>query len=200
MKSRQISFLNFLNATSFAVLEDGPSLAKWQESPRISTYGQQAYPANHSATPDTKRGSKTTDICGRYSSSLLNSAVLQSSLESRCFQRLPLNGGIRWQATWKELVTPSGRSLSLLRLSEPIIAETGCTGALWPTPTSLTPPRNGISGAGDSVGLRKIRGLASGIIQLGLDHTRLNPEFVRWLMGFPEVWGDPPNSGDMETP
>ena len=202
MKLRQLSFLAFLNATSSVALEDGPSLAKWQASPRTSPSGQQACPANHSAAPDTKRDSKITGTCGQYSLRLLNSASLQSSLESRLFHRLPLDGGMRWQATWKGLVTPSGRSLSRLRLSEPIIAETGCTGALWPTPTSLTPPRNGNSGAGDSVGLRKIRGLASGIMFPGLDHTqfRLNPEFVRWLMGYPKGWGDPPSSGDTEMP
>lgn len=68
--------------------------------------------------------------------------------------------------------------------------------ATWPTPTSLAPAKNGNNAAGNSCGLVKIREhalVASGPITNGEPARTekpgaLNPEFVFWLMGFPDAW------------
>lgn len=191
MKYKQVNLLNSLSATSSAGLEDGHMPAIWQDSPQNFLYGQPPCPVSPSPSQEAEKEVTMNGTYGPYSSGLLSSADLQSSLESRLYHRLPLSGGIRWRATWKELGTPQQRCLSRLVLSEPIIEGTDSTGArLWPTPTSLTPPRNGNSGSGNSVGLRKIL-LMAGKLPSGkktCPYQQLNPAFVRWLMGYPEIW------------
>ena len=59
---------------------------------------------------------------------------------------------------------------------------------LWPTPTSLSPPKNGYNGAGNSCGLVAIKQRIQ-----DEDPTatgQLNPQWVEWLMGFPQGWTD----------
>ncbi|MGE0211811.1 MAG: hypothetical protein AB7S41_08970 [Parvibaculaceae bacterium] len=63
----------------------------------------------------------------------------------------------------------------------------------WPTPTSLSPAKNGNNEAGNSAGLVKIRELALGPISNGSPAEtakpgQLNPDFSRWLMGYPAEW------------
>jgi len=61
--------------------------------------------------------------------------------------------------------------------------------AVWPTPTSLAPAKNGQNEAGNSAGLVAIRGLAlSGSPEQTEKPGALAPEFVAWLMGYPETW------------
>jgi hypothetical protein len=61
--------------------------------------------------------------------------------------------------------------------------------ALWPTPTSLAPAKNGNNEAGNSAGLVAIRGLAlSGSSDTTEKPGALDPAFVAWLMGFPPEW------------
>jgi hypothetical protein len=59
---------------------------------------------------------------------------------------------------------------------------------LWPTPTSLSPAKNGNNEAGNSCGLVAIkkRILAEDPKATG----SLNPTWVEWLMGFPLGWTD----------
>jgi hypothetical protein len=57
---------------------------------------------------------------------------------------------------------------------------------LWPTPTSLSPAKNGNNEAGNSCGLVAIR-------KRILDETpqatgSLSPLWVAWLMGYPTEW------------
>ena len=61
--------------------------------------------------------------------------------------------------------------------------------ALWNTPTSLAPARDGNNEAGNSTGLVSIRGHAmAGLPGQTENPGALNPEFVSWLMGFPADW------------
>jgi hypothetical protein len=94
----------------------------------------------------------------------------------------------------------------------------------WPTPTSLSPPKNGYNGAGNSCGLVAImdkikngflptpvardwrsgkgktqaeRGRSAGPSLAEVSGGQLNPQWVEWLMGFPTGWTDLEES---ETP
>lgn len=59
--------------------------------------------------------------------------------------------------------------------------------AVWPTPTSLAPARNGQN----SAGLVAIRGLAlPGSSEPTGKPGALSPTFVAWLMGYPKAWDD----------
>jgi hypothetical protein len=59
---------------------------------------------------------------------------------------------------------------------------------LWPTPTSLSPAKNGNNEAGNSCGLVAIK---KRILEEDPKATgALNPTWVEWLMGFPLGWTD----------
>ena len=97
----------------------------------------------------------------------------------------------------KSIRTPKGARREVERGRSPDLAAQ--TLALWPTPTSLAPPKDGYNGAGNSAGLVAIRGIAMalsvghGTISNGSSDTTANsagsldPAFVFWLMGFPRV-------------
>jgi hypothetical protein len=62
------------------------------------------------------------------------------------------------------------------------------TGRMWPTPTSISPAKNGYNEAGNSCGLVAIRKRISG--EDSQATGQLSPIFVEWLMGFPLGWTD----------
>ena len=63
------------------------------------------------------------------------------------------------------------------------------TTALWPTPTSLAPAKDGNNEAGNSAGLVAIRGhTMAGLSDTTAKPGALNPQFVCWLMGYPAAW------------
>ena len=97
----------------------------------------------------------------------------------------------------KSIRTPEGARREVERDRSPDLAAQ--TLALWPTPTSLAPPKDGYNGAGNSAGLvaiRKIALVAHGTNTTGSSATTarraasLNPAFVFWLMGFPRAFLD----------
>jgi DNA (cytosine-5)-methyltransferase 1 len=66
---------------------------------------------------------------------------------------------------------------------------------LWPTPTSISPAKNGYNESGNSCGLVAIRKRISD--EDSQATGQLNPTWVEWLMGFPLGWTD---LEDSETP
>jgi hypothetical protein len=66
---------------------------------------------------------------------------------------------------------------------------------MWPTPTSISPAKNGYNEAGNSCGLVAIRKRISD--EDSQATGQLNPMWVEWLMGFPLGWTD---LEDSETP
>lgn len=100
----------------------------------IAPSGQGHAPANLSARQAKERGLLTSGICGLRSSISSASAALQSSLASRLQAVTDLAGSTLFRLTWKELVTPAGRSIPALRASVRRISDNDCTGSHWATP------------------------------------------------------------------
>jgi hypothetical protein len=67
--------------------------------------------------------------------------------------------------------------------------------AAWPTPTALSPAKDGYNEAGQSCNLIVMRRLVLGLPSNGSNAEtgkpgQLNPALSRWLMGYPPVWCD----------
>jgi hypothetical protein len=99
-----------------------------------------------------------------------------------------------YELTWKKSDMPLGQPICVLRASVRRTSDNGYTG--WGTPLSrdhkdgdcrkMNIPINGI--------------LSRQVVMCGVppngeyvkmdDHVSLNPEFSRWLMGFPKEWDE----------
>jgi len=100
-------------------------------------YGQVPALANLSARQAKDLRLLTSGTYGQHSTTSSASAALQSSLVNRLRARTDLHGSTLYTLTWKERVTPSGRSISALRASARRTSDSGFIGAApWPTPTT----------------------------------------------------------------
>lgn len=95
-------------------------------------YGLAPAPASHSAWLAWVVGLTTSGTFGPSGSTSSSSAALASSLVSRLKQRLGTAGSTLFKQTWKESVTPSRLSVSLLRASARRTSDSAC--GSWPTP------------------------------------------------------------------
>lgn len=112
--------------------------------------GRALVPASPSLRQDAAQRSLMLDTSGPNGSASSASAALASSLESRLRVLSASAGSILYRLTWRERVTPSGRSISALRASplrtsasastSPQFAQTG-----WPTTTSKDSASSGAS-------------------------------------------------------
>jgi len=93
-------------------------------------------PANLSARQAAEKALLTSGTYGRLGSISSASAALQQSLVNRLAMRCATDGSTLFNLTWKELVTPAGRSISLLRASARRISASdfGSLQAPWNTP------------------------------------------------------------------
>lgn len=80
-------------------------------------FGQSPAPASRSQRPAKAKVGPTIDISGLSSSGSSASASLSASCLNRLKARLDTDGLIEFSMTWKEKVSPAGRSFSLLRAS-----------------------------------------------------------------------------------
>lgn len=76
----------------------------------------------------------TSGTYGRTSIGLSKTEDLQLSLVSKLRLRTDLAGSTLYKLTWKERVTPAGRSIPALRASAHRTSDRDCIG--WPTPTT----------------------------------------------------------------
>lgn len=125
-------------------LEDSPNVISSQElecgrthygslgGRTTSPYGREAVHANLSARQAKEKGLLTSGTCGPRSSISSVSAALSQSLASRLRAVTALHGSTLYRLTWKERVTPAGRSIPALRASVRRTSGKDCTG--WPTP------------------------------------------------------------------
>ncbi len=130
--------LNLIHsATSLPESVSGATPCGKQGGPTTGRSGQEAHHANLSARQAKERGLLTSGTCGRRSFGSLASQNLASSLANKLAVRTGLLGSTLYKLTWKQRVTPLGRSIYALRASVPRTGGSGFTS--WPTPTGPAP-------------------------------------------------------------
>lgn len=126
--------LEDLASTIFSqVSVSGPTPCDKQDGRTTDQCGQDLAHANLSARQAKELGLLMSGTYGQLSSTSSNSAALQSCLESRLKLRSAMDGSTMYKLTWKEAVTPAGRSYSRLVASVRRTSDQDCIG--WPTPT-----------------------------------------------------------------
>jgi hypothetical protein len=98
----------------------------------IDLFGRVVVLASPSASQATTKEQTTSATSGPHGSNLLSSADLTLSLANKLKQQLNTDGSILFKMTWREKVTASGLSVSLLRGSVRRISDTDCTS--WRSP------------------------------------------------------------------
>lgn len=120
------------NATSSPASEDGPWPSNSPDGPLTVLSGPEAALANLSASQAKEQGLLTSGTYGRIGSILYGQSDLRQCSVSRLKQQLTTDGSTLFKTTWKEKITPSHQSVSLLRASGHRTSDSGC--GLWPTP------------------------------------------------------------------
>jgi hypothetical protein len=141
------------NAISSPASECGATHSDVLAGLMIELYGPDHAPASHSVRPARKAASKTTGTCGRSSTASLPPTDLTLCLASRLRARTDSLGSTLFKLTWKERVTPSGRSICALRASGRRTSDSDCSS--WPTPRAGTPAQKGYNEAGNTDSSRK---------------------------------------------
>ena len=121
------------SAISSPGLGDGPTPSDSLAGTTPAPSGPAPVPVSRSRQPAPKLAGTIPAIFGRRGISSSRSAALQSSLVNRLKTRLDTAGSIVCAMTWKETVTPSGRSVCLLRASARSTSDNDS--GLWPSPT-----------------------------------------------------------------
>ena len=120
------------SATSSRESEDGPTQLDWLGGTMTAHFGQEAAPASPSAQQGSEREQAMNDTCGPFSSNSLESATLQSYLESRLRVALEGTGSPEYALTWKHWPMQSGEPICALRASARRTSDNAYGG--WPTP------------------------------------------------------------------
>jgi len=164
------------SATSSLALASGLTPYGAPAGPTTAPCGLDPALASLSARQAKERGLLTSGTYGRRGTGSSDSADLMSSLVSRLKARSSMAGSTLFNLTWKEKVTPSGRSVYLLRASVRRTAGLGFTS--WRSPA-----------AGDS-----IRGVHPNPDARAGRHS-LNNEAALSGWPTPDTRPDAPNSG-----
>ena len=135
------TWLDTPSATSSQASGAGPWPSDSQDGLMTDLSGPAAAPASLSASQAKDMGWLTSGTYGRIGSILYGRSDLQLSLVNRLKQRLPTGGSTLFKMTWKEKVTPSRQSVSLLRASGLRISDSGS--GSWPTPCQQDGPNGG---------------------------------------------------------
>jgi hypothetical protein len=132
------------NAISLLVSESGAMRYVNQDGLTVDLFGRVVAHANRSAPQATKKAPPTSATSGLSGSISSASAALQLSLVNKLKQRLDTAGSTLLKLTWKEKITPAGRSVSLLRASGH--RTSGSDSGSWPT--TLASDSRGSAGVG----------------------------------------------------
>ena len=130
------------NATSSPESECGVTRCDSQDGVTTDKCGLAPHRASRSRRRASAQARMTTDISGPSGSPLSASAVLTLCLASRFQAKTASLGSTLFRLTWKERVTPSGRSIPALRASGR--RTSGSDSTSWPTPNALPMNRGGL--------------------------------------------------------
>ena len=119
------------NVTSLPASESGVTPSGRPGGLMTDQSGQAVAPANHSARQAKEKGCLMSGTFGPVGSSLSTSLNLRLSLANKLRQKTDLVGSTLFRLTWKDRVTPLGRSICALRASALRTSASGCTS--WPT-------------------------------------------------------------------
>ena len=123
------------SATSSPASPSGPTPCVGPDGLTIDPCGPDRAPANLSARQAKAAGSMTSGTSGRLGTISSESAALQLSLASRFRRRTASVGSTLFKLTWKQRVTPAGRSIYALRASGRRTSDNACSSwAPWTTP------------------------------------------------------------------
>ena len=123
------------SATSSPALAAGVSPSDLPAGQTLDLFGRVVAPVSPLAGPGKAKAGVTIDTSGRIGRGSSASVALSRFLANRLKARLPTAGSTLFQMTWNEKVTPSGRHVSLLRVSG---HRTGGNGSgSWPTPRTM---------------------------------------------------------------
>ena len=178
------------NVISLPASQDGPTPWPLPDGRVIDPCGLAAALASLSPRQVKALGLTISGISGPPGSISSASADLQSSLENRLRARLRTYGLTLYTLTWKPWVTPSGVSRFRLQASGRHTSETERIGL--PTPQSM-------DAKGFSMALaHKFRrtghlkhwthGTALAIHSSSGVSSWPDPQFARWMMGYPATW------------
>ena len=141
-KSSRASLPGSPSAISSPASAFGPTPSATRDGPTTDLFGRALAPASPSAPPAKAMSSQMSATYGRHGSGSSESAALSLSLANRLQARTLSLGSTMFQLTWKQRVTPSGRSIPALRASGRRTFDKGCTS--WRSQNSesgITPDR-----------------------------------------------------------
>lgn len=131
-KLPQQTSLDLFNVTFSAALPAGRAPYNSQDGQPIDRSGQDPLPANPSVAPEKDLDSRMSVTSGQTSCVSLRSAALNELLASKLKARLDTVGLMEYRQTWKQKVTPLGRSYWAHTASARPISDKDCSG--WRTP------------------------------------------------------------------
>lgn len=145
--SDQTTLENSCSATSSRASESGVTHSAKPDGQTTGPCGQVPALASLSAWQAWAVGLTTSGTYGLTGSTSSSSAALAQSLVSRLKLRSAMAGSTLFKLTWKESVTPSHRSVYLLRASARRRSDKGCGSLLsWPTPQAIDRSGKGRAG------------------------------------------------------
>lgn len=151
-----------------------------QDGPTIKQSGQDLAPASLSLLPANKQAPQTNDISGQNGSGSSASVALAQYLASKLQARLDTDGSILFRMTWKQKVTPAGRSYFQLVASARSTSDSDC--GSWATPTSNQP------GGTSEAFLERKRNNG----KMGVSLTDLSMQAASWCSPSARDWKDSP--------
>lgn len=179
------------SAISSRASEDGALPCDLPDGVMTDLFGQEVVPASRLAPLEKGRRNRMSATYGRIGMGSSASQSLQSCLESRLKQRLPLVGWMIPLLIWKRKATPARRRYCQAMLLERVIEETGF--GLLPTPeaslghspfsqqTMFLQMEGKTRKSGDQIGSSlKWHPFSVKFLRCGW----INPKLTSWMMGY----------------